>query len=577
MNSRLGNALLTATFASFTVVIATATIPPVTIGSPPDLTHLEQGWSVADRDTFYFTSQGSEMIPYDWFLSIENADNTNLFRDSLSNFGFVITPQSNKNPDRLPLGFVKDENNQNLAGIGQRTWLGLNCAACHTSVITYKKNPKDAVQSMLVLDGGQTNADFGEFVRELDKAISTTLVDSDKSDRFAHRVLGPQYNVSSKQKVLDNFKIFAGRWSEFTESSKTPVDWGPGRVDAFGMIFNRVCNLDLKRPQNNHVPDAPVSYPFLWNVVRQDHVQWHGEVANSNIFQTTGRNAGEVLGVFASVEIDPHQQFYRSTINGWGLLKLEREVSKLVAPKWPTAILGSIDSTAAERGKALYNTYCSSCHLVLTPNSPTVRIKPYPVNVIGTDPTMTVNVHTRRVETGPLYGSAQYPFGPKFGPTALASEIVGSTVVRSLFNLGGIFGITSATANITETANPGKPLLATKSLIARSYKIVQIMDLDKWGYEARPLNGIWATAPYLHNGSVPTLDQLLLPQAKRMEKFNVGTLEYDPIYVGYQTDASYGGKVFDTTLPGNRNTGHNYGVNLSEAQRKDLLEYLKTL
>ena len=114
-------------------------------------------------------------------------------------------------------------------------------------------------------------------------------------------------------------------------------------------------------------------------------------------------------------------------------------------------------------------------------------------------------------------------------------------------------------------------------------------------YKARPLNGIWATAPYLHNGSVPTLYDLLLPASKdqagadgesRPVTFKVGQREFDPQRVGLKTDK---GDVFDTRLPGNTNVGHEYGAvpstlpdgtrlrAFNREERLDLLEYLKSL
>ena len=97
-------------------------------------------------------------------------------------------------------------------------------------------------------------------------------------------------------------------------------------------------------------------------------------------------------------------------------------------------------------------------------------------------------------------------------------------------------------------------------------------------YSARPLAGIWATAPYLHNGSVLTLYDLLLPGAKRPTTFYVGTREFDAVHVGYVNQQnSQRPFQFDTTKPGNSNLGHEYGMNLSEDQKLDLIEFLKSL
>jgi hypothetical protein len=95
-------------------------------------------------------------------------------------------------------------------------------------------------------------------------------------------------------------------------------------------------------------------------------------------------------------------------------------------------------------------------------------------------------------------------------------------------------------------------------------------------YKARPLGGIWATAPYLHNGSVPNLWQLLQPEDQRVKTFYIG-LNFDPVNVGFDTAPSAGSFEFDTALPGNRNTGHTYGTKLTDAEKWELIEFLKTL
>ena len=109
---------------------------------------------------------------------------------------------------------------------------------------------------------------------------------------------------------------------------------------------------------------------------------------------------------------------------------------------------------------------------------------------------------------------------------------------------------------------PGLPPYAPRNILA---------------YKARPLNGIWATAPFLHNGSVPNLYELLLPAEQRSRTFYVGSWKFDPEKVGYISRNGRKAYKFDTTLPGNSNAGHEYGTDLSEEQRRDLLEFLKTL
>ena len=99
------------------------------------------------------------------------------------------------------------------------------------------------------------------------------------------------------------------------------------------------------------------------------------------------------------------------------------------------------------------------------------------------------------------------------------------------------------------------------------------------GYANMPLDGIWARAPYLHNGSVPNLRELLEPPPKRTKLFYRGYDAYDPDNVGFifaGPEAERFGFAFDTLLPGNSNRGHVYGADLSSEQKKALLEFLKT-
>jgi mono/diheme cytochrome c family protein len=99
------------------------------------------------------------------------------------------------------------------------------------------------------------------------------------------------------------------------------------------------------------------------------------------------------------------------------------------------------------------------------------------------------------------------------------------------------------------------------------------------GYVAPSLDGVWLNAPYLHNGSVPTLSDLLEPPASRPTRFWCGYDVYDPARVGFISDgpdAQRLGTLLDVTQPGNGNGGHTYGTTLSAEQKRALIEYLKT-
>ena len=120
-------------------------------------------------------------------------------------------------------------------------------------------------------------------------------------------------------------------------------------------------------------------------------------------------------------------------------------------------------------------------------------------------------------------------------------------------------------------------------------------------YRARPLSGIWAAPPYLHNAAVPTLYDLLSRAAARPMAFSLGGREYDPVKVGYRDSQLPGSFILDTAKPGNGNRGHEFrdgptgmvqrgwsngdgptgdgviGRGLTEEEKHALLEYLKTL
>ena len=104
--------------------------------------------------------------------------------------------------------------------------------------------------------------------------------------------------------------------------------------------------------------------------------------------------------------------------------------------------------------------------------------------------------------------------------------------------------------------------------------------VKKFGYCAPPLDGLWLRAPFLHNGSVPNLRELLEPVEKRSAEFYRGYDVYDPANVGFigtGAEAKRTGWRVDVRERGNGNQGHTYGVDLSAGEKDALIEYLKQL
>jgi hypothetical protein len=126
-----------------------------------------------------------------------------------------------------------------------------------------------------------------------------------------------------------------------------------------------------------------------------------------------------------------------------------------------------------------------------------------------------------------------------------------------------------------------------KSWFAKDYPA-----LESDGYQAPPLDGVWATAPYLHNGSVPTVYHVLNSKARPRlytRSYRTDRDAYDPVKLGWKVEVlreppdpekmspvEYR-KVYDTTRPGRGSGGHTFGDRLTEAERAAVIEYLKTL
>ena len=127
-------------------------------------------------------------------------------------------------------------------------------------------------------------------------------------------------------------------------------------------------------------------------------------------------------------------------------------------------------------------------------------------------------------------------------------------------------------------------LCANQNLLYAAYPEERFKHFRKtFGYANQPLDGIWLRAPYLHNGSVPALRDLLEPSTNRPSLFYRGYDVYDPKRLGFVSDLKdeKGRKffAFDTTKPGNHNVGHEgreYGTELSAQEKDAIVEFLKT-
>ena len=507
---------------------------------------------------WWFTSQGSWVIPYYWYLALERPDSEELIRSTsnMERLRFIPWEADPKwNPDGLAIGFVKDTD-----GESGEAHFGFTCAACHTGLVTYEGK-------QVLVDGGPAHSDFDGFLAEIGESLQQTLDDSDKFARFADRVLGDSAESASVTALKERLAQRTASLAERLKVNKPPHPAGYARLDAFGNIFNEGSVFAINEPSNAKPANAPVSYPVLWDTPQHDVVQWNGQAVNAGIGPYT-RNIGEVVGVFGDLRIEQEtgssKLLYRHHINIKGLERLEEILETLWSPEWPEDSLPPIDGDQVTRGEKSYKKRCRSCHADIDRDDPERAIKARLVLVekVGTDPTMATNIVESFSKTGILEGQGR---PPGLGPKAPTGSVVGIGVLGVLLD-----------------KRPGK-LDPAAGLLGAYLQAAGANAVDKDGkrrqprYKARPLNGIWSSAPFLHNGSVPNLWELLKKPEDRVTSFHVGSWEMDPVNVGFVTDAGPATSELVTSIEGNSNSGHNYGTDLSDTEKRELIEYIKTL
>ncbi|NMZ23102.1 hypothetical protein EDF80_102564 [Pseudomonas brenneri] len=558
---------------------------------PVQQVHYQDQWSAADRQVYYFTPQGTQVkgLRYNWFSALELPFSEQRFAEpaNLARFGFLVDPRQQatpQNPGNLPVGFARHKN----AGSNDE-FLDITCAACHTGELRFNGQALriDGGSAQHVLPSSVPTLRGGSFGQALVASLASTYYNPLKFRRFAHRVLGDQYDAQYDQlrqdfkKSLDNFLKVA--WND-THRGLYPTEEGPGRTDAFGRIANASFG-DAISPENYRIANAPVDYPQLWDMWTFDWVQWNGSAQ-----QPMARNIGEALGVGATLAFfdsagQPLQgdARYPSSVRVRDLNLIEETLQRLKPPTWPEALFGAIDKPLAARGRALFTENCAACHVpsVSEVNGrPVQQLKMLAVDYIGTDPGTASNIADQRYDLSAL----------QWDPAELAQLNVelhpAPTEPLDLRSLSVAKGLAYVTAFVEEHAYRAAGITPAERPRLDGFGLpIGVRELR--AYKARPLAGVWATPPFLHNGSVPTLYQLLSPQYERSRTFYKGTFDYNPRHLGYRTEAFKNAFLFDTSITGNHNSGHEFragkrgngviGRGLEPEERWALLEYLKVL
>ncbi|KZN59861.1 hypothetical protein N473_02795 [Pseudoalteromonas luteoviolacea CPMOR-1] len=631
----------------------------------PEYQHLDTkfinqtGWSDTqyhDQQWPYHASQGTATlpIPYEWLIALEAPKDTPWFilfgkekaflSEYIYRLGFINLNQEKETSEvQLPLGLAKTASIP-MPGLNRKaTAVGFTCTACHTGQFTYQN-------TRYVIDGGPAMTDLGLLTKSLGAAIGQTVLSSKltpfdgRFERFAQKVLGSNYNVVTKAQLKNALTTTVAKLAKGQDTIN--VTEGFTRLDALNRIGNKVFADNMDRPENYNPIEAPVNYPHIWTTSWFDWVQYDG-----SIMQPLIRNAGEALGVAAYVDMQiptsPLQQpaTFASSIPIKSLYDIEQwlageyplrdykpgelgNINGLRAPKWPNS-LPKIDEKLAAIGKKLYAKNCQSCHLppmdspqfwqkhwekisyeeqgeVKQTDWKYIKLQLIDLASIGTDPAQAQVLPNRTVNTKELgLNTDVCVYVDKEQRTkTMKKDLQFINVQDSATNnfalaLGAVVEETNQQwfrQNYTSDEWQQKLEGGRPNCLKHSF-----------AYKARPLNGIWATAPYLHNGSVPSLYSLLSEPHERPTFVELGRLEFDPINVGVsqgkyvnalnqrsnlrpanQTDDYQNGYfILDTRQAGNLNTGHAFtndhsvpgkiGRKLNHEEKMALIEYLKTL
>jgi hypothetical protein len=592
---------------------------------PSIVANYNNGLTAAQREAYYHLSQGSELLPWVLLTAVDVADpaSTKPFVENLKRYGLLPDPARD---DGLPVGLTVSSSPFTFG----MEFAGINCAACHVGELRH--NGK-AVR----VDGAPNMFNMQLFYAQAVDALVAAASDRGKLWRALKR-LGRQdyrrYGVAApfvrpatllyyganmllhRDRLDARLELIAVIRAGKEHRDPTHPTAGFGRLDAFdgtrNFMFTRLrkagsgsfevnranmVKLDAAvkfpplwsrkaRPPEpvEAYRDQPGRFPPVWGFKDYDWVEW---TINTNTVME--RNFTETLGAGATVILDPGRtaSLFESSIPIRRMHDLEWLVYYIDPPRWPTAIFGEIKPDLAAAGQRVFQSRCAGCHEYgddRRTSTGLIRLRGMRPEEVGTDATVALKISCPVPDPGPLV------IAPRSYTSADAQLLKDCPGIKAgtAFN-GNSFASTVQTAvdSIKQKA------YATAGIGAPQQRIME--DVDRRGsvawrdtlldtkppygpYAARPLYGVWAAAPYLHNGSVPTLYDLLLPPAQRPKKFALGEREYDPVKLGFVVSTSCDQQdcIVDTARTGDTNGGHLWGTDLSDSDRMALLEYLKT-
>lgn len=422
--------------------------------------------------------------------------------------------------------------------------------------------------------------------------------------------------VSNPSLLANDFNSGLNYFQDRLSRNRPILPGGHGRMDAVTQLLNEVlvysAQLNEKDAQGNYInarrPAAPVSLPSMWGAPYFECVQTNCLAKNP-----LTRNLGEVIGVFGrmhlrfikndgkvnwddAMSLAKMPQIFDSTANLRNLFILEESLKEMPNPSWPTDLLGPLDQKLVTAGKEVYyrkqfdvpgagKMACVSCHVIGDLNDPEsltqpnkygkrfIKVHKWKPEIVKTDPVFLQENGGRKVlgKIPPLMLAAYKWFLHRDQPLLERFKVEEDINALKFFA-------------VLNNVSVKKWFAVNKVSEAEQIKFSSYQEISKdfapAVYRSRPLTGIAYTAPYLHNGSIPNLKEFFTPPAQRIKTFQTGTIQFDPINVGFSAKNGtyeYGATTFNTSLRGNGNEGHDWGTSLSASDKAALIEYLKSL
>ncbi len=442
-----------------------------------------------------------------------------------SSFGMIYEPGDDPRY-ALPLGMSR----RNVSGLDV---VYLNCAVCHTG--TVRDTPASQPRWVPGMPAHEFNLGaWGTFLTTIPKDQKFTpqrildQIDSMQDDPhrvvpkpdFIDRLIFRYYAVYLMRDKL----LVLGQRLSFIDNRT----WGPGRVDTFNAP-KALLNFPMDKADPKELM-GNVDFPSVWNQGPREGMQLHWDGNNTSVNE---RNLSAAFGTGA----------YPPILDTDRVLRMAKFLRTAQPPSYPYPI----DKMLSAKGKPIYEQYCLRCHGTSQP--------PF---------------HSRPPKDGECDVPAE---DAQCVGTVVPIEKIGTDRSR-LDSYTWLLAVNQSTLYAGYEKDWGfDPPYPQRFHSFRK----------TGGYASMPLDGIWLRAPYLHNGSVPNLRELLEPKSARTPLFYRGNDVFDPQNVGFISNvATQNGQEFysfDTTKRGNGNQGHEgeaYGTRLPPDKKQALLEYLKT-